>query len=1051
MAGTVAAQDVGSIRGVVSDRDFDSPIPGVVVQVLGKDLETTTGPRGDYVLEGLEPGVYTLVFTGDGYQRQVRTPVQVSANGLTDEDVFLSGDFADMEEFIVEDVQLDAGSEAGLLQLRLDSPALLDSISAELMSQAGASDAGAALNLVAGATVQDGKYATIRGLPDRYVPTLLNGVRLPTSDEDKRAVQLDLFPSAVIESIQVSKSFTPDQQGDSSGGSVDIVLKGIPEESFLKFKTEYKWNSQVRNRDDFLTYRGGGVSQWGDDGGQRDIPGVKNPLADPAEWVYDFDGQALGTDTGIAPPMYKWSADLGLRHEFDEGLTIGGFASFFYDRDAAYSEDGQINSYVVDRGDGVDDRSALVPQVGGQDGQPIPGNDFETSLFDVTEGVQTVQWGTLLTGGVEWDNHSIGLTFLYSRTTEDSAVLAEDTRGRQWFVDTYYPDSGPYDPYDLQNPANAVDNRFSAPYLRSQTLNYVERTTQSLQLAGSHLFPLDDAGPAVPGVIAFNAIEFDWNVSDNRARQNEPDKVQFGSRWLAPAERITPIAGDFYFWEYYSPAYAGLLPGPNVNLGNIQHVYKDIEETSRQYSGDLKLLFEQWTEDEGYLKFGFFNDNLDRTYDQETFANYRSLLDPLAGWPTADYPYFDGGTGAILGLNPTDPDPGGPPPGPGWDDIFWSDVAPYQGFPITAGGALNPDVDYTGNQRISAYYAMADVPIVDDVNLIGGYRFESTEISIVNQPGPNAKWFPAGSTALVDLRPGDADVDFKQFDLLPSLAMVWAPDPTLTLRGAFSRTTARQTFKELSPILQQEYLGGPIFVGNPDLVMSSLQNYDLRVDWSPYGGSLFSASWFRKRVTDPIEYVERGTPSFSFTTPENYPVGWLEGFEVEARIGMGELYEPLTGLTIGGNATLIDSQVQVAQEDLDRFELAGVTADLSKRDMTGAPNYLYNVYSTVGLEDTGTNIGLFYTAQGETLLSGAGINGNFDFIPSIYAKPVGTLNFTVTQRLFENFQVFFKAKNLTNPDIRTVYRSPSGSYEATRSTYTSGIDLSLGITASFDF
>ena len=112
--------------------------------------------------------------------------------------------------------------------------ALMDSISADLMSRAGASDAASALKLVAGASVQNGKSAVIRGLPDRYVSSQMNGVRLPTADEDKRAVELDQFPSAVIESIQVSKTFTPDQQGDASGGAVNVVLKSVPEENTIK-------------------------------------------------------------------------------------------------------------------------------------------------------------------------------------------------------------------------------------------------------------------------------------------------------------------------------------------------------------------------------------------------------------------------------------------------------------------------------------------------------------------------------------------------------------------------------------------------------------------------------------------------------------------------------------------------------------------------------------------------------------------------------------------------------------------------------------------------
>ena len=49
----------------------------------------------------------------------------------------------------------------------------------------------------------------VRGLPDRYVNSQLNGIRLPTADADKRAVELDQFPSTVIRTIEVSKTFTP--------------------------------------------------------------------------------------------------------------------------------------------------------------------------------------------------------------------------------------------------------------------------------------------------------------------------------------------------------------------------------------------------------------------------------------------------------------------------------------------------------------------------------------------------------------------------------------------------------------------------------------------------------------------------------------------------------------------------------------------------------------------------------------------------------------------------------------------------------------------------
>src|SRR5262249_21955442 len=154
-----------------------------------------------YVFGQVSPGKYTLIFSKDGYTRQVQTNILVSPGQLTEVTASLSGEFTEMEEFVVQDLQI-TGTEAGLLMLRVESPALLDAISSSLISQAGAGDAAAALKLVSGATVQDGKYAVIRGLPDRYVNSQINRVRLPSADPDKRAVQLDQFPSEMIDSVQ---------------------------------------------------------------------------------------------------------------------------------------------------------------------------------------------------------------------------------------------------------------------------------------------------------------------------------------------------------------------------------------------------------------------------------------------------------------------------------------------------------------------------------------------------------------------------------------------------------------------------------------------------------------------------------------------------------------------------------------------------------------------------------------------------------------------------------------------------------------------------------
>jgi TonB-dependent receptor len=969
IAASVSAQQ-GAVRGNVRDQDFGAPLGGVKVTVVETGLVVESSDQGSYSIPQLAPGRYTLVFAKDGYVRLVRTGVVVSAGQLTDLDVQLAGDFTDLEEFVVQDVLQAGGStEAGLLALRFESPALMDSVGAELMSRAGASDAASALRLVSGASLQDGKSAVIRGLPDRYVSSQLNGVRMPTADADKRAVELDQFPSEVIESIQVSKTFTPDQQGDASGGAVDVRLKGVPTESFFRYKVQTQHNTQVTGRSNFLTYDGGGLDTFGRGSSRR-------------SQQLDRLGQnwsgAVGVDEAEAPLDYKMSTAFGTSFEVADGWRLGGMFSGFYERDSAYTE-GVDESWVVEN-----PGQPMSPKT--VQGTPQDG-DFKTALFDVRQGKQSVQWSSLATVGLQSDRHAVQLLHLYTHGAEDTATIAEDTRGKQY----YYPG---YDPADPNSPGFFQFN--SAPYLRLQTLTYQERTSETLQLSGKHSF---DIG-TLEGELA---PTWDWTVSQSSARSNEPDKRQFGSLWTPGFD----LGGGLVF----PPSYIGFKPGAVFTLGNLQRVWEVIEEKSEQASTNFKVPFRIGEDREGYFKTGYFSDRVTRTFDQDTFSN------------------FNDNTGFS---------------GP-WEQ-YWSNSFPFESHPISASEF---DVDYRGKMNVEAGYLMLDVPVLERLSLIGGVRVESTKIGIVNQAEPFATWLPPGSTAPTQLNPGDADVDFSQDDVLPSLGAVLTPADKWTLRLGYSETIARQTFKELSPILQQEYAGGPIFIGNPDLEMSSLKNYDVRLDYAPYQGGLFSVSWFYKDLEGPIEYVQR-ISSFDFTTPVNYPKGTLSGWEFETRHSLGHYVDMLEGVGLGANATLLDSSVTLPEDEQLAFQQPNINAPMSERPMTSAPEHLYNLFLTWDIEPTGTQLGLFYTVTGDTLVAGAG-ESNGRYIPTVFATETDRLNFSLTQSLGKGVKLVFQAKNLTDPAIREVYRGDTIGDDVTKTSYHEGIDYTLSIGGEIRF
>lgn len=960
------AQQAGSIRGTVVDREYSGPVAEAQVTILeGGGRRAETDDQGAFVFQQLPPGRYTLIVAKDGFLREVRPDVVVTGGQLTEVSVALAADFADLEPVVVADVlRLGTEGEAALLDLRLESPALVNTIDADLMSRAGASDAAAALRLVSGASLQNGRSAVIRGLPDRYVSSQVNGVRMPSADEDKRAVDLDLYPSEVLSSIQISKTFTPDQFGDASGGAVDVRLKGVPDAPFLlKWKLQTSHNTQVTGRNRFLTYEGGGLNYWG---------GSATPLG-PQELGENWGG-AVGVSEADAPIDYKWSGSVGGRVEIAKGVRFGGTANLFYERDSAFDDGGVDDSYFGS----VTPGAPLVPETSGTGGS---GGTFTTSLLDVTQGRQTVQWGGLGTLGVETDNHAVSLIYLFTRSADDTATLAQDTRGKEYFFPGHDPNV---------NTTPGHSDPFAAPYLRYQTLEYTERLTSSLQLAGRHRLPRFSESKKSP-------VELDWTIARSSADRNQPDKRLFATRW---------IDGTFL----------PLTPSATFTLGNLQRTFKFVNEDSDQVTVGLKVPFTQWSGETGYFKVGFLRDEVTRKYDQDTYSNFNIPGQP----PQVDE--YDGN----------------------FDQVDWSQNWLFENHPITAG---TTDVDYEGEQQVTGTYVMLDLPLAKRLNLVGGVRWENTDTTVVLSPEAGATWLPEGEGQETALLPGEADVDNGSRDVLPSVGLVWRPFDVLTARVAYNETIARQTFKELTPILNQEYLGGPIFVGNPDLEISQIRNYDLRVDLTPAAGTFLSASWFRKDIQDPIEYVARSV-TFSFTTPVNYPRGRLSGFELEAKQELGSLVEALGGLAVGGNVTWLDGTVNLPDSEISRFEQIYNERPRTVRDLVSAPDYLYNLFLTWSVGLTGTQFGAFYTVQGDTLVSGASV---LPLIPATYQTKYDTLNLSIAQKLGSNITLTFAAKNLTDSEQREVFRSDYVSGDVLRRLGSDGIEYSLSLGGEIRF
>ncbi|MFA7486092.1 MAG: TonB-dependent receptor, partial [Phycisphaerae bacterium] len=166
---------------------------------------------------------------------------------------------------------------------------------------------------------------------------------------------------------------------------------------------------------------------------------------------------------------------------------------------------------------------------------------------------------------------------------------------------------------------------------------------------------------------------------------------------------------------------------------------------------------------------------------------------------------------------------------------------------------------------------------------------------------------------------------------------------------------------------------------------------------------------------------------------------------------IGHFFQRFEGLTLGANATFIDSEVKLPPDEIEGFNQPNIRAPMSKRPMTNTPEYLYNLFLTYDMDKLGlpdTQFSIFYTVRGDTLVAGAG-QSNGKFIPSVYETEYGTLNLGLSHKFREKWTLKFQAKNLLDPKIQSVYRSSYIDGDITKTSYRKGMEFSLSLSAQF--
>ena len=476
------------IRGRIVDRKQGTGLE--LATVFATDSKgtrsTSTAEHGRYQLS-LPSGVYKVRAYYDMYHVALLPNVRVTPGRFTDVNLLL--DALEEEDVTVEQIEIpyraDTTTAAAQDELRKASSGIGEGMGAAQMSQSGASDAGSAAKRVVGVSVE-GSNLVIRGLSGRYVRVLLNGDPLPSTDPDRPSVDLDLFPTSIIDSLTVSKSFLPPMPADFAGGVLEIKTINFPKQFTLDVGLSGEYSSQTTFRD-YLTYRGGRYDLLGFDDGTRALP---SSIGDVPVLASRTGRYRTAADVEAVAETFpnRWSyrrvnaiPSPGLDVSIGDSFNLPGAKRFGYMASASYD-------YKIRRVTGSSRKVGIK-----EDGDLYVTDDYPT----VEVGSEDVALNAIGTAALDVGiDHSLNLLTMYNRSGSDDTGYRYGT-------------------------STSVD---SGAKVESWQLQYISRSIWFNQLQGDHrnLFG--------------TPMRFSWDGFYGLIERDEPDRrsIRYAQNPLEP-------------------------------------------------------------------------------------------------------------------------------------------------------------------------------------------------------------------------------------------------------------------------------------------------------------------------------------------------------------------------------------------------------------------------------------------------------------------------------------------------------------------------------------
>lgn len=369
LTSTIVLAQQGIIRGTVIEDATGEPLYGVTVVIKGTTNGAITDFEGKFQIN-TAPGTYELQASFVSFQTISISDVIVTPEKPSVIDQIRLKEDVELLEEVVVTAEVIKTTEAALMTVKRKSASLVDGISSANFKKIGDSDAASAVKRVTGVSVEGGKYVYIRGIGDRYTKTMLNSMDIPGLDPDRNSLQIDIFPTNLIDNMIVFKTATADLPADFTGGAVNIETKDFPDERIMDVSFGISFNPSMHFNNDFLTQNGSSTDFLGFDNGLRTLPAggrntnIPSPLntefsrAQVANFNNSFNKQ-MGAEQSTSFMDYSLGFTYGDQKLLNNGHKLGYIFSSSYKSNTTHFNDVVYGEYQIL--EGLETSNELVP------------------------------------------------------------------------------------------------------------------------------------------------------------------------------------------------------------------------------------------------------------------------------------------------------------------------------------------------------------------------------------------------------------------------------------------------------------------------------------------------------------------------------------------------------------------------------------------------------------------------------------------------------------------------------------------------------------------